>query len=672
MVSDSFLRPLSGKLVFAFMLLALVFGAPAALRSESVGHFAMASGPRSTALGAQGPTTADKLYFDFKNVPLHEVADFIATRAALTGVALEAGTENLKVTCAQYGVSPDMALRKVAASVGCGVERINATTFRIIRQKRVTLNYVDVDIRTVIKQITKLADASVTIHDDIKGKVNLQLHDVPWRDALDNVVRTAGNYVVVEEPSGILRILPLEALYHQRETRVFQLSYIQPPDNYEPLIDSEYATRTASGARRSLTYSARGPMFEKKGGGKRETEEARRSLDELKRRQKIKGTTFTLFNALMNVISPVGRFEYDVFSNAMIVTDIPSKLNEVADVIRLIDVEPAQVFIDVKFVTTGNDNLLDFGINYSGDQAGQGFNIQHSGGSMNTILPFKAGSGGIEEFFGLVKKGPPNIRYDPTTGLATPAGADPTFTDNGFVFGTLDFSQFTTILSLLKQDEESTVAQAPKLMTLDNHPATIFVGSNVRFAETFSETNASGGVETGIQEATNSPVETGIQLYVEPHVVKGTDNIILTVIPQDAALTGTTSPLFGFNRFSNGQTFIDLPQVDSRTLVTKLMVRSGQTIVLGGLIDERTTDTIRKIPLLGDLPGIGYLFKSKVQTFNKNNMVIFMTVVLVSSGRDSQLIYTVHREAEAGYMNETEQLSRGFADEDELEEDAAD
>lgn len=633
----------------------------------------MASEPPLAALGARGPTAVDKLYFDFKNVPLSEVTDFILTRARLTGVALEAGTEKLRVTSAQYGIMPETALRKVAASVGCGVQRINATTFRIVRQKRVTLNYVDVDIRTVIKQITKLADASVAIHDGIRGKVNLQLRSLPWRDALDNVVRTAGNYVVVEEPSGILRILPLEALFQQRETRVYQLSYIQPPDNYEPLIDSDYANRTASGARRSLVFSARGPMFEKKkGGGTRETQEARKALDELKRRQKIKGTTFALFNALLNVISPVGRFEYDVFSNAMIVTDIPSKLIEVADVIRLIDVEPAQVFIDVKFVTTGNDNLLDFGINYSGDQAGQGFNIRHSGGAMNTILPFKAGSGGIEEFFGLVKKGPPNVRYDPVSGLATPGGADPRFTDNGFVFGTLDFSQFATILTLLKQDEKSTVAQAPKLMTLDNHPATIFVGSNVRFAETFSQSNASGGVETGIQEAANSPVETGIQLYVEPHVVKGTDNIILTVIPQDAALTGTTSPLFGFNRFTNGQTFIDLPQVDSRTLVTKLMVRSGQTIVLGGLIDERTTDSIRKIPLLGDLPGIGYLFKSKVQTYNKNNLVIFMTVMLISSGEDARHIYTVHRDYEGGYMNEIEQIARGFADDDETEEDAAD
>jgi len=657
---------LSGLLVCVF-----VIGVSAQFAwSQSAGRLAMAMAAPSgsSGIGDRVSMPSDKLYFDFKNVPLSEAADYIVMRAGLTGVALQPGTEKLMVTSAQYGVTPEMALRKVAMSAGCGIQRIDAMTFRIVRQKRITLNYVDVDIRTVIKQITKLADASVAIHDDVRGNVNLQLRALPWRDALDNVVRTAGNYVVVESVSGILRILPLEALYQQRETRIFQLSYIQPPDSYEPLIMSDYAQRGATGSRRSLTFSARGPILEKT-GSKSQTAEARKTLDELKRRQKIKGTTFTLFNALLNVMSPVGRFEYDIVSNSMIVTDISSKLVEVADVIRMLDVEPVQVFVDVKFVTTGNDNLLDFGVDFVGAQADQGFNISHNGGTMRTILPFNRGSGGIEEIFGIVKDGPPSVSFDPLTGLALPATADALFTTAGFTYGLLDFSQFTTILTMLKRDEESTVIQAPKLMTLDNHPATIFVGSTVRFAETFSQSNASGGVETGIREADNSPVETGIQLYIEPHVVKGTENIIMTIIPKDSALTGTTSPIAGFNQFGAGLNIIQLPQVDSRTLVTKLLVRSGQTIMLGGLIDERSSQTIRKIPFLGDIPFIGFLFKSKVQSFDRNNLVIFMTVALLRSGEDARQIYTVHRDYEASYMSETERLARGFAEDDDEDEE---
>jgi len=633
-----------------FILFGLA-GAWAENGSFKVGQAAVRATPE---MMSSNPT--DKLFFDFKNMPLSEAADFVVTRAGLTGVALEPGTETMRVTAAQYGVSPEQSLRKIARSVGCGIERVDATTFRIVRQKRVTLSYVDVDIRTVIKQVTKLADASVTIHDEVRGKVNLQLTDVPWRDALDNVVRTAGNFVVVEEACGILRILPITALFDQRETRVFPLSYIQPPDPYEPLIESRYADRATTGGRRKMTFSARGPLFEKTNRRGAGPDEAKQTLDELKRRQRIRGTTFTLFNALINIISPVGRFEYDVFTNSVIVSDIPSKLREVADVIRLLDIEPVQVFFDVKFVATGNDDNFDFGVNFIGVGADQGFTISHNGGRFNTILPFARGSGGVDEWVGVVEMGPPTVRYDAITGLPSPATADANFTNGGWVFGTLDFSQFATLLRVLKTDSESSIMQAPKIYTLDNHEATIFVGQTVRFAETFSQSNVSGGVETGIREAENSPIETGFQLFIEPHVVKGTDNVILTIIPQDKTLTGTTSAIPGFNQFGAGNNIIQLPQVDTRALVTKVMVRSGQTLVLGGLIDERESETVRKIPVFGDIPILGYFFRFRSKSLNRNNLVIFMTVMIVPRSEAAEQIYTVHKEHEAQYLSDTENV----------------
>ena len=606
----------------------------------------------------------NKLFFDFKNVPLSEVAEFIATRAGLNGVALEPGLESVPVTCEQYGVSAELALRRVARAAACGVERIDVNTYRIVRQKPVSLTYVDGDIRSVIKQITKLADASVILHNEVQGQVNLQLTDVPWRDALDTVVRTAGDFVVVEESGGILRVLPLTALFNQRKTRVFQLHYIQPPDTYEALIDTKYAERTAKAGRRRLTFSAHGSDFRSK-AGEGLTKEAKAQTDILKRLKKIGGTTFTLFNALLSVMSPVGRFEYDTYSNSIIATDIPSKLDVIQDVISLLDIEPAQVFMDAKFITTSNDDLMDFGVNYVAASPDQGITISHSGGSFATILPFTRGSGGLEELFAVVEDGPPAVSY--VNGVAVPA-ASANFSNAQWAFGLLDFSQFTTLLSIIKRDSASNIVQAPKIMTLDNHDATIFVGRTVSYAETVSESTESGGVELNIREADDSPVETGFQLFVTPHVVRGTDNVILTVIPQDQTLAGNTSPIPGFNRFGQAPNVIELPQIDSRTLVTKVMLRSGQTLALGGLVDERETETIRKVPFLGDMPFIGYLFKFRNRTKNRSNLLIFLTVVVMRDAEDTQRIYTVHREYESGFISATERI---YLSEEEMPESGA-
>ena len=646
----SFRIPLSCALAALFAGVAAGAGSPDEPRLVTFGQAAPMGFKNDT--GVQG----NKLFFDFKNVPLEEAAAFVARRAALTGVALEAGIDQRAVTCAQYGASADMALRRIAQSAGCTAVRIDVNTYRIVRQKTVTINYMEVDIRTVIQEISKLADASVILHDEVTGKVNLKLDNVPWRDALDTVVHTAGDFVVVEEQGGILRIVPVKSLFTQRRTQIFQLSYLQPPDSYDPMIDTPYAERTAKFGRRRQTFSAYGTQFETRGGGqvKTETKEAQAQKDVLKRLKKISGTTFTLFNALLSVISPVGRFEYDGYGNSIIATDIPSKLDAIQDIISLLDIEPIQVFMDAKFVGTTNADLLDFGVNYVGSAADKGFTITHGGGSMATIWPFNRGSGGIEEIFGLAKDGPPAVRF--VGGVPSPTGADALFQDNRYVFGVLDFSQFTTLLSILKEDQKTSIVQAPKIMTLDNHDATIFVGRTVRYAETVSQTSAGGGVVLSVQEATNSPVETGFQLFVTPHVIKGTDNVILSIIPQEQTLTGTTSPIPGFNQFGTQPNVIQLPQVDTRTLVTKVMLRSGQTLVLGGLVDERSSETVRKIPFLGDIPVLGYLFKFKTQKKERNNLMLFITVMVVRSADDAERIFTVHRGYDGGFVSATERM----------------
>ena len=573
-----------------------------------------------------------RLSVEFVAVAVSEVADYIA-RVGRCNVVLAEGLEGT-ISIRFLADTPEEALKKLALAAGASLRREALNTYRLVPLPKVSLGFSDADVVQVIKTIAKMADGNVVIADNIQGTLSLQLEDVTWRAALDNVVKTAG-FELVEEANGILRIVTIETLREQRATEVFPLRYVQPPPEYRPVIDTDFAAGAPTGTETGRSFSGRGGPA---GSGSA-------------------ATAFPLLNAVTNVLSAVGAVEYDAYSNALVVTDIRPSIGKASEVIRLVDVRPQQVFIDVKFVATSNTDLLNYGVDYRNidGNSNMGFSVDINGGSMSTPFPFKAGSGGWFDSVLLVDNGPPWVKYDPATGLPDPSG---TFipANGGYQYGNLRFNQFQLIMTLLKRDVNTVTLQAPKILTLDNSEATIFVGRTVRWAETFSTSNQAGGVEVGIREADNSPVNTGLQLLVIPHIVKGTDNIILELIPEDRALSGTGSTIPGFDDFDSGTAQIQLPRIASRTVVTKLRIKSGNTAVLGGLVDERHSETIRKIPFLGDIPVFGWAFKSRVIQKNKSNLLLFITAWIVSDDSDVERIHTVHRPYEGGTISDVQKM----------------
>ena len=171
--------------------------------------------------------------------------------------------------------------------------------------------------------------------------------------------------------------------------------------------------------------------------------------------------------------------------------------------------------------------------------------------------------------------------------------------------------------------------QAPQLTVLDHEEATIHVGELVRYAESFVTTTEGGGMASGFREARNSPVNLGIQVLVIPHVTGPDNNIILTVIPKTE--TARAGQLFEvFEGGPLGQ--LKLPQTQQRTDVTKMMLRDRETGIIAGLRQQSFGETITKIPLLGDIPIIGWLFRhrSRPAQTNKNaNLLILITPTII-------------------------------------------
>lgn len=453
-----------------------------------------------TSGGLSSRQAAGTISFDFENIAIEEALDYIATEGDLS-ITLE-GTVAQPVTLKLQNVLPEEALVVLAGHLGASIERESERSYRISPSPEMSVSYTDAPLQLVLSQLARQSGTDIVLSPAVEGNVNLQLKNVSWRQALDVVVETAG-YEVVEEEGGIIRVVTAEDLADQVATQVFELRYVQPPDVYRPLIDSEFAVGGPDQSAAAISYSGVGAGATGQGGvGGTST-----------------GAPFTLLNSVVKALSKVGQVEYEPSSNSLVVTDIKPRLDQVAKIIELIDTAPPQVFVDVKFVSTNKNDLTDFGIDWT-----NGWTWTSQFSAMSHRLPFNLGKGGFEDALGIIGEGPPATEYDETTGVVTPVGT--TMPENGgYVFGRIDFTAMTAVMRLLKRDENTTILQSPRLVTLDNQAGTIFVGQTVRFAETFSASAQGGGVQRGIREAENSPVETGFQLLIVPHVVRGTDEV---------------------------------------------------------------------------------------------------------------------------------------------------
>lgn len=495
------------------------------------------------------------------------------------------------------------ALDIVAEKAGGVVEERVGGVLVLTRPDKVTIEFEESDIRKVLTSIATSARANLVLGKEVQGTVTGRYRDVPWRQALDSTAKTLG-YVVIQERHNILRVVSPSTLQEQLETKTYQLRFLRPESVYKPQIKSEFLQAVQNqGAKAGA------------GGGQ----------DYLK--------TFSALQALSKALSPVGKIDYIDKQNVVIVQDTTQVQEAVREMLQRLDVEPMQVFCDVKFVSTTNGDILNLGVDY-GDS---GPRVSMSGGQIPITLPFDPGSGGWDDWV-----------------IASPDGDGPYVdgTLNGgatfvpdTIFGALSFTQVQATLRLLQRDSRTEVIQAPKILALDGQDATIFVGETIRYAEAKSEQGQAGGLQLSVSEAGGSPVEVGFQLLIRPNVVPGTNKIMMQVIPKETSLSGTgNSPLApaGFDVFTIGASGLEgsiaLPRTRSSTIVTTMMLESGKTGVIGGLSTDSDSETHTKVPFLGDIPVLGELFKHESTNRDRRSLMVFLTPTIVHSSDDTSML----------------------------------
>lgn len=308
-----------------------------------------------------------------------------------------------------------------------------------------------------------------------------------------------------------------------------------------------------------------------------------------------------------------GSSTADVKTNTLIVTDSLEGQIATENLISQMDQRPRQVLIETKIVEINANAGLNYGVqwDYASIDVGKSMGKQGStsvGSTMGVTDPFvnpRQGSGldrnpvtfgGISPAGGIGAAGR-------GTGVALAADR---------VFGALTLGRITNnfilnaTLTAAASEGKAKILSEPKIATLNNQAADINITTQIPYV-------TSNVASTGVQTQTVSYVTTGIQLKVTPS------------INADGRITLQVNPIVSQPSATASASSTGAPAVDARTANTTVLVRDGETIVIGGLITDTMQDTISKIPLLGDIPVLGWLFKKKSKTRVRAELLIFVT-----------------------------------------------
>jgi type II secretory pathway component GspD/PulD (secretin) len=196
------------------------------------------------------------------------------------------------------------------------------------------------------------------------------------------------------------------------------------------------------------------------------------------------------------------------------------------------------------------------------------------------------------------------------------------FMKNAFTFGTLDFSQFKAVLEFIKSRSDTTVVSNPRIATLNNNPANIIVGQTINLPK-YERNSTTGKMEITGYEAK----DLGIKLRVTPRINENNE-IVVDLSPE----------ISDFVRYDtlDASSGVVAPVFSSRQANTKVMIKDGDTIFIGGMIKENMIDGKKKVPflgdLMGDLPYVGLLVTKKEKIRQKVELIFFITVRVMKPG----------------------------------------
>lgn len=425
--------------------------------------------------------------------------------------------------------------------------------------KTISMDFQNAPLNDVLKIFSQQSGLNFVTADEVVDKqITLFLDNVPVEEALERILRANNLTYEIEPASNIFVVKPLSAPVEELVTRVYPLKHATVQSSK---LKQTIAIDDAAASTTSVTGTTA-------------------------------GATTGITDAVKGVLSKSGSIIEDPRTNSLIVTDIPSQIPTIEQVIRRLDIPVAQILIVVEMLDISKKTADLMGIKI-GDSP-----LSFSGGKRDHYYPWDQNE--------LLRKG-----------LVA--------TDPAYTVGTISAAGLTALLQFLRTQTDTKNLARPRILTLNNETAQIQITTQEAIGLT---TQTQSAQNTATQSLTAERTETGISLTVTPQADIASGNIIMAIAPKvSEARTGGT--------FS-GQTFKD-PEV--RGTKSILRVHDGDTIVLGGLLRTDASNTITKIPLLGDIPLIGGAFRHKNKSDTERELIIFITPHIVPDSASSNLAF---------------------------------
>ena len=445
---------------------------------------------------------------------------------------------------------------------------------------KLSLNFQNIEVRALLQVIADFTNFNVVTSDTVTGSVTLRLKDVPWDQALDIIMQSKG--LGVRKNGNVLWIAPKDELAAKEQldlearkklaelepvrTQSFQLNYTK----------AEEVARGLSGQRSGSSNSG--------GAG-----------------NNAGGSSNTGGNNSQRILSPRGSVIFETRTNQLFVTDIPSKLEEIQALIAKIDIPVRQVLIEARIVEAD-------------DKFGRNLGVKLGGADLRGIrggIPgYSVGGGNYVQI---------GSNYNSLTSQLTTGGTVsdssvvnlPAATLNGASAASLALSLFSPsanrILNLeltaLEADNKGKIISSPRVITADQSTAIIEQGEEIPYQVATS----SGATSVQFRKAS-------LKLEVTPQITPEGSVIMDLDVAKDSRGADTTGG----------------PAINTKHAKTQVLVENGGTVVIGGIFTQDERMDVNKVPVLGDIPYVGALFRNSAKVSNKTELLIFITPKIVT------------------------------------------
>ncbi|MDP3732719.1 MAG: secretin and TonB N-terminal domain-containing protein [Candidatus Omnitrophota bacterium] len=529
-----------------------------------------------------------------------------------------------------------------AAEQGEIPEEQTAKVESLAESGNVTLDFKEADIRNVLKIISYKSGLNIVVTPEVIGNVTIRLVNVPWERALDVILKTygfgyerQGNIILVTKMENIAKIQSEEPL----KTEIFSLKFLDAQDAQRAIIPM-----LSPRGKISVLYT-RGQKGWQFGTFKIGKQTTSGQLEQERVSAAHSETVSIEKNPEGRAISSKVELDPSVKSKTLIVTDTASSLDKIINFIVLIDKKPKQVLIETKIMEINTDKLKDIGFDWGTGSAGAS-----TSGTPPSDLSVDSKNRKSIAGRNLASEFTPSL-FGPKEGTTTFPGTYPYKAGLEVLFKKLTGSQFEVILHALEQNAYTNTLSSPRILTLDNQEASILVGFHTPI---LSSTVTASSTSTGPTQTQTLDYyqEIGIRLNVVPQVSEeGYINMII-----HPSVTSSTSSVTATNIAGTGSSAItstvNYPIIDVREAQTQVIMKDGETIVIGGLIKDVKSKEVVGIPFLSKIPLIGNLFKRETIDNGKIDLLIFITAHIMKEDEfDSEQIAKLEERMERREKN---------------------